>query len=463
MAVLSRENGLDLLRGALGGADLVIDALLGTGQARPLEGVLAEALDIVAEARRSAYPPKVLAADLPTGLNADSGAVDPHTVPADETVAFGLPKLGHYIAQRDVVGRLQVVDIGIPAGLDADLPLELLERRWVRERLPERPPTANKGTFGRVLSLSGSITFPGAAYLCTAAAARAGAGLVTFACVRALLPALSARLAEGTFLPLPDEDGFLSPAAIETIAAELPRYTVLLAGPGLGNRPSVAAALRALLPRVPAELRVVLDADALNILAETENFPTLLPEACVMTPHPGEMARLTRSSIAEVQAARLDVALRCAREWRAVVVLKGAGTIVAAPDGRAWLAPFATAALASAGTGDVLAGTIAALLAQGMPPAEAAACGVFLHGTAGELLRKEMGDAGVLASDVLAALPRARQDVLGQTPQPPGPTGLGGFAGLGGALGNLGGIGGGLGALGGLPGGLGGFGGTPSP
>jgi hydroxyethylthiazole kinase-like uncharacterized protein yjeF len=183
----------------------------------------------------------------------------------------------------------------------------------------------------------------------------------------------------------------------------------------------------------------------------------------VITPHPGEMARLTRSSIADVQAARLDIALRCAHNWRVVVVLKGAGTIVAAPDGRAWLAPFATAALASAGTGDVLAGTIAGLLAQGLPPAEAAACGVFLHGTAGELLCKEMGDAGVLASDVLAALPRARLDVLGQTPQPPGPMGLGGFAGLGGALGNLGGVGGGLGALGGLPGGLGGFGGAPSP
>jgi ADP-dependent NAD(P)H-hydrate dehydratase / NAD(P)H-hydrate epimerase len=469
MAILSEENGIDLLRGALGGADLVIDALLGTGSSRPIEGVMAEALDAVATARTGAYPPKILAADLPSGLDADSGAVDPHTLPADQTVAFGLPKIGHYTPQRDVIGRLQTVEIGIPAGLDQELPLELLQTRWVREHLPERPPNANKGTFGKVLSLTGSLTFPGAAYLATAAAARAGAGLVTFACARTLIPILSGRLAEGTFLPLADEDGFLAASAVDAIVEEAANYTVLLAGPGLSQRAAVAQALRALLPRLKdGQTRLVLDADALNILSATDNFAALLPAGCILTPHPGEMARLTGRSVAEVQAHRLDIALAQAKAWNAVIVLKGAGTVVAAPDGRAWLAPFATAALASAGTGDVLAGAIAGLLAQGMEPGEAAACGVFLHGTAGELLRKEMGDSGVLASDVLEALPRARLDVLGLTQPAAAGMGLGNMAGLGnlGGLGNMAGLGGlgAAGGLGGLPGGgLGGLGGLGGP
>jgi ADP-dependent NAD(P)H-hydrate dehydratase / NAD(P)H-hydrate epimerase len=244
---------------------------------------------------------------------------------------------------------------------------------------------------------------------------------------------------------------------------------VLLAGPGLSQRASVAQALRALLPRLKdGQTRLVLDADALNILSATDNFAALLPAGCILTPHPGEMARLTGRSVAEVQAHRLDIALAQAKAWNAVVVLKGAGTVVAAPDGRAWLAPFATAALASAGTGDVLAGAIAGLLAQGMEPGEAAACGVFLHGTAGELLRKEMGDSGVLASDVLEALPRARLDVLGLTQPAAAGMGLGNMAGLGnlGGLGNMAGLGGlgAAGGLGGLPGGgLGGLGGLGGP
>ncbi|HLZ71424.1 MAG TPA: NAD(P)H-hydrate dehydratase [Dehalococcoidia bacterium] len=461
--VTSAEDDADLatLRSWLTGSDLVIDALLGTGRARPIEGALAGVLDAVQAARASVPPPKILAVDLPSGLDADSGAVDAHTVAADQTVTFQYPKLGLYTPEREVAGRLQVVEIGIPPAAAQELPLELLERSWVRKHLPERPASANKGTFGKVLSLTGSLQYVGAAYLSTAAAARAGAGLVTFACVHSILPILAAKFSEGTFLPLPEEDGFLAVGAASRVIAELERYDVLLAGCGLSHRDSTSVAFTDLLGRIPMNLKgFVFDADALNILSEVDGWSALVPPGGVLTPHPGEMARLLGTSVAEIQAKRMETAANAAQRWQQVVVLKGAGTIVAAPDGRTWLSPFSNPALASAGTGDVLAGTIAGLLAQGLPAPEAAACGVFLHGTAGDLLRKELGDAGVLASDVLEALPRARQDVLGLTPAPAAP-----FPGLGGGMGAMGGMGGlaGLGGLGGLgAGGAAGGGAWPS-
>ncbi|MHB8577560.1 MAG: NAD(P)H-hydrate dehydratase, partial [Dehalococcoidia bacterium] len=269
------------------------------------------------------------------------------------------------------------------------------------------------------------------------------------------------KLSEATFLPLADEDGFLTKDAAPEVIDELSRCDVLLAGCGLSQRSSVQALLEAVLFDLPQNLKgAVLDADALNYLAGVDGWWKRLRPGCVLTPHPGEMARLTGKTVADVQAARLATASDAAAAWQQTVVLKGAGTIVAAPDGRAWLSPFSTAALASGGTGDVLAGLIAALIAQGLAAPEAACCGVFLHGTAGDLLRKELGDAGVLASDVLAALPRARQEVLGLSVPAPS-FGMGGMGGLGnlGGFGGSGGGGGGLQGLGGLPGGLQGLGG----
>ena len=444
--IMSAEDDPELqsLKEAITGADLVIDALIGTGRARPIEGKLAEILGALSAVREATMPFKLLAVDLPTGLDADNGTVDRLTVAADQTVTFGFPKLGLYTQERDVAGRLQVVDIGIPAGLEEDLPLELLATAWVRKLMPARPAGANKGTFGKVLSLTGSGNYIGAAYLSTAGAARAGAGLVTFACGRSLVPVLATKFSEATFLPLPDEGGFLAGGAASAVMEEIGRYDVLLAGCGLSQRASVATELRSLLQSLPKDLKgVVLDADALNILSQTESWWTLLPEGCVLTPHPGEMARLTGLSVDEIQGKRMAVAHDSAQKWRQVVVLKGAGTIIAAPDGRVWLSPFSNAALASAGTGDVLAGAVAAMQAQGLPAAEAACCAVFLHGTAGDLLRKEMGDAGILASDVLNALPKARQEILGLNTAPL-PFASGGF----GALGGAGGLGG-AGALGG--------------
>ncbi len=443
---VAQDPEFEKLREAITGADLLIDALLGTGQARPIEGDLAGVLDTMRSVRQGSMPPKLLAVDLPTGLNADNGEVDPHALAADQTVTFGFPKLGLYTQKRDVAGRLQVVEIGLPAGAENDLPLELLATSWVRKQLPQRPAGANKGTFGKVLSLTGSMNYVGAAYLSTAAAARAGAGLVTFACAATLLPILASKFAEATFLPLPDEGGYIAAGASARLLQQLEQYDVLLAGCGLSQEASVATELQALLGSLPQTLKgIVLDADALNNLATRDGWWASLPAGCVLTPHPGEMGRLTGKSVEEIQSARMAIASEAATKWQQTVVLKGAGTIVAAPDGRVWLSPFSTAALASAGTGDVLAGTVAAMLAQGLPAPEAACCAVFLHGTAGDLLRKEMGDAGVLASDVLGALPRARQEILGLTVAAPS------FA-FGGGQGGMAGAGGGM--AGGMPAGI---------
>jgi NAD(P)H-hydrate epimerase len=462
MLAADDDPGQEALRRVLTGADLVIDALLGTGRARPIEGTLAAVLDSVRAAREVSVPPKILAVDLPTGLDADSGAVDAHAVAADQTVTFEYPKLGLYTPERDIAGRLQVVEIGIPAGLGAELPLELLDTKWVRRLLPERPASANKGTFGKVLSLTGSGLYVGAAFLATAAAARSGAGLVTFACARSLLPILAVKFSEATFLPLPDHDGFLAAAAAEPVREALAGYDVLLAGCGISQEGEVPQLVEALLASLPEQLKgAVLDADALNNLAKVAGWWERLRPGCVLTPHPGEMARLTGKSVAEIQAQRMDAASEAAKRWQQTVVLKGAGTIIAAPDGRVWLSPFSNPALASAGTGDVLAGAIAGFIAQGLAAPEAAACGVYLHGTAGDLLRKELGDAGVLASDVLAALPRARQEILGLNVAASAPAWGGGMGGLGAlaGLGGMGNAGGGLGQMG--LGSLGGLGGGP--
>lgn len=402
------------LEALLGEAELVVDALLGTGRARPIEGALAEVMGRLAEARRRRPAPRLLAVDLPTGLDADSGAVDPLCLPADLTVVLGHSKVGlHSLPGAEYVGRLQVVEIGLPKELGQELPYELMEGRWAGAALPSRPADANKGTFGRALVVAGSVHYVGAAALATAAAGRAGAGLVTLACARSIYPILAAKLSEATFLPLPDVEGQLSAEAVPPLRQALKDgYDALLVGCGLGQSGYVRAFVRTLLPALRGDgLRgVVIDADGLNALAGSEWWrQTAVP--LVVTPHPGEMARLTGQSIEEIQAQRLATAVRFAQSWGCVVVLKGAHTVVAAPDGRARLSPFANPTLATAGTGDVLAGAIASLLAQGLAPFEAASLAVFLHGRAGERLGRELGAAGALAGDLLPLLPLVMQEL----------------------------------------------------
>jgi NAD(P)H-hydrate epimerase len=378
--------------------------------------------------------------DVPSGLNSDTGAVDPYTLPADLTVTMAAVKRGHILMPGpEVVGQLVVGDIGLtPAHYPGDVTLEMATAAKVAAMLPPRPVNANKGTFGTALLVAGSMSYTGAAILAGQAATRSGAGLVTLAPPQAIHPILASRLAEATYIPLPHAEGAIAPEAARLLTAKLEGVDALLIGPGLSQAAPTVAFLKELLSGKAAEPQrqvgfrqagtetqykdqtanplppLILDADALNILADQNEWWKLLPANCILTPHPGEMGRLMGSTVKEVQAKRLEVAGEMAARWGQIVLLKGAHTVIAAPDGRMMVMPFANPALAKAGSGDVLAGTIVGLRAQGLEAFEAAVAGAYLHGLAGELTRESLGATAVIAGDLIGFLPLAIREVCGE-------------------------------------------------
>ncbi len=403
---------LAALHSELGRSDAVIDAILGTGRGRAIEGRMADVLGALGEARSGSMAPRLVAVDLPTGLDADTGAVDPHTVAADITVALGYCKVGLFLSPgAEYVGQLQAVDIGMPSGVRPRAALTVLDRAWARAHLPPRPGDAHKGTFGRVLVVGGSRWYRGAPVLAAEAAYRVGAGLVTVCSPASIVDHLASRLREATWLPAADHDGVLAAdAAREWYGRE---FEAACLGPGLADTGYTRALVRAACfgTRPPAGRGTVIDADALNALAAMRPWPAPFPAGSVLTPHPGEMSRLLDRPIRDIQADRLGAARSAAAAWDVVVVLKGAGTVIAAPDGWAALSPFANPLLATAGTGDVLSGAIAGLLAQGVEAPVAAALGVFLHGMAAERLAAEYGSGGLLAGELAAEIARAVRDL----------------------------------------------------
>ncbi|MDA0352128.1 MAG: NAD(P)H-hydrate dehydratase [Chloroflexi bacterium] len=443
-------------------ASAVIDALLGIGASpreRPIAGALAEILRRLRATERRVPAPQILALDVPTGVDADSGYADPLAVNASATVTFGFAKVGLYsVPGRANAGRVIPVDIGIPKAASADLPFEELRLRDLKAVMPERRDDANKGTFGTVTIAAGSRRYPGAARLAAEAAARSGAGLVQLAAPEVIQPLLVHGLPDVIHEPLPSTDGTLDASAARALLRALNggRSNVLLVGPGLSLSNESRAFVRHLLAGIddidgPSAL--VLDADALNVLADDPEWWTRLALPRVLTPHPGEMARLTGTSVEQVQATRLDTAAAYAKLTNSVVVLKGACTVIAAPDGTARLSEAANAMLATAGTGDVLAGLIAGLIAQGLAPYDAAAVAVYVHADAGRRVAESHGTAAGLAQDLLAVLHESRRLL-----EPTGAgAGLPDFSALGG-MGGAGGMGGG-----GMPGmaGLGDAGGLP--
>ncbi len=455
---VSEDEGFEALEALLAGAEAIVDALLGSGAARPIDGDLAQIMQRLAAVRSRAVKPKLVAVDLPTGLDADSGRLDPLAVAADETVTFHAPKVGLYMQPgAAAAGSVQQVEIGIPAGLDEDLRTEVLERRAAKSLLPARPSDAHKGTFGRVLVIAGSSRYPGAAVLAARGAYRAGAGLVTIAAPASIAMHLIAAVPEATLLPLPEHDaGVISGhAAWELVRDEIADVDSVVLGCGFGTHDHSGVFVRRfLISEEAAAVRgVVVDADALNLLTADMS---VLPNAAaplVLTPHPGEMGRLTDRSTDDVQGRRLALARDRAAEWGCHLVLKGANTIVAAPDRRARVSEVAQPALATAGTGDVLSGVIGALLAQGLDPFDAATLGVYLHGDAGNRAARAMGTIGVTAGDVADQIALASRALAGEEPvEAPA---LGGF-GMGGSMGDAGGLGGLGQTAGGLEGLLGG-------
>lgn len=398
----------------LGRCDLVVDALFGVGVSRPLEGLAASVVDAIA---RCSLP--VVAVDLPSGIASDTGESLGPAPRADLIVTLGLPKRA--LAVRAFEGaEVLVADIGLPVAAieSVDVRQRVLTVSAAARRLPTRPPEGHKGTFGHVLVVAGSPGKSGAAVLAAMGALRAGAGLVTVAAPALLAPLLAVKLNEAMTLALPEsETGALGAGAAARLLEEAARRDVLVVGPGLGVEPETARVISELLGAL--ERPAVVDADGLTAFAGRAR-DLRADAARVLTPHPGEMARLLGCSIADVQRDRVETARELANRSGAVVVLKGARTVVAEPaeDGRGlvYINPTGSPALASGGSGDVLAGIVGALLAQGVDPLDAAALGVYLHGAAGDSGRDVGGLAGEVAERVPAvwsALATAESEARG--------------------------------------------------
>jgi hydroxyethylthiazole kinase-like uncharacterized protein yjeF len=409
-------------------ADLVIDALFGIGVRLPIRDTAQRVMRYVRQslnernsARRAKTqldaaapgqiqrPPKqyVLAVDCPSGTDCDSGAADSVAIQADITLTFIAAKPGLLtFPASGLAGQLIVVPLSMPESLKLEklAKTTVTDNETARDLLPARPLDGHKGTFGRVLLVAGSDEMPGAAGLAARSAYRAGAGLVEVATTPAAVRVLQTHLLEAVWTTL-------DTSAIETVLERLSTANALVIGPGMGSKDLAKTVIISMLKHAQddyAKLPVLIDADGLNALAATNDWPKMLPPNAILTPHPGEMARLTGVTTGDVQKDRMALAAKSAADWNAIVVFKGAHTVVAAPDGRVAVSPFKSDALAKGGTGDVLSGLIGGLCAQGLKPYNAAVAGVYVHGLAGMIAAERTGyAASVLASEVADAIPAA--------------------------------------------------------
>jgi NAD(P)H-hydrate epimerase len=390
--------------GQAAGSEVIVDALLGTGLRQEPSGLAARAIaDLLAWSRERGVP--VVAVDVPSGLPSDTGEVGWPTLEAAVTVTFAAHKYGHVLPPAcDRVGEVSVAEIGIPAATLRPR-LWLLEAADARAAYPPRAASAHKGVFGHVLVIGGSVGKTGAAVLAAGAALVSGAGLVTVATAEPALPVVASARAELMTEPLPvSASGGLDREAVARALALAKERDAVVLGPGLGQQASTQEFVREFVRRCAAPL--VIDADGLNALAGGKGPERLRRNApTVVTPHPGEMARLSGSTTQEVQRRRLEAARALAMEAGVVVVLKGQRTIVAGPDGRAAVNPTGNPGMATGGTGDVLAGMVGALLARGTEAWTAAGAAVYLHGAAGDLARDRRGEESLVAGDLLDALP----------------------------------------------------------
>lgn len=413
VSCLSEPSSLAVVLNSLGPHKLVVDAMLGTGFTRAPEELTAVAIGWVNE---QAAP--VVAIDLPSGVDASTGGIPGAVVKAAMTVTFAFPKVGLVsFPGAACAGEVVCVPIGIPVCVAEKATDEfvLVDGAVAAELLPQRPQNGHKGTFGHLLVVAGALGKSGAAALAAEAGMRAGAGLVTLAVPSGIHAVVAGKLTEVMTTPLTEVSGEISLQAMEELLELGDGKQALAIGPGLGQGSEVAALVRRLLKESP--LPVVVDADGLNALAgHLEVLDTRRDRLTVLTPHPGEMARLCGESVDAVQSGRFVVAREFARKYGVVLVLKGARTVTAFPDGRVRINASGHPGMASGGMGDLLTGVIGGLMAQGLSAESAAVLGVYLHGLAGDRLLTTRGDAGLLASDLLHELPIARLSLHKEMP-----------------------------------------------
>jgi hydroxyethylthiazole kinase-like uncharacterized protein yjeF len=387
--------------------DVIVDGIFGTGFAGTPEGLYAAAIDVLN--KTDAF---ILSIDIPSGVNGDDGQFKKTCVIADATATMCLPKRGNYLFPgRAFCGELYTIDIGIPYTLiDYEYP-RVTEYDDVAAMLPYRPPDGHKGTFGHVLVIAGARGFSGAAAMAAHAALKVGAGMVHLAAPRGIMDALESKLLEVVKLPLeqtPEET--ISPQAYSTLEPLLKSSEAIVIGPGITTHPETARFVQTILPHITSPL--VIDADAINILAQFPRLISKIKAPIVLTPHPGELSRLIKMNPGQINKKRIDLAAKYAKEFNCVMVLKGAPTVVSTRSGVTFINPTGNSGLASGGSGDVLVGMIGGLIAQKMTPLNAAVAAAFLHGLCADLVIEESNEYSLVAGDLIEYIPEALNFIL---------------------------------------------------
>ncbi|MBX9689698.1 MAG: NAD(P)H-hydrate dehydratase [Candidatus Obscuribacterales bacterium] len=404
------ENDLEPLKTSIWETSAIVDALLGTGLDRPVEGLYAELIEMMNESARP-----ILSVDIPSGINSDTGQIMGTAVRAAATATFGSIKPGLLCHPGAMLaGEIKIIDIGLP--LPESLPEELRDSlpqleipRWflatafdLQEKLPVRPSDSHKGSFGQILLVAGSLGMTGAALMAAKSGLRSGAGLAILATPKSLLHALPAE--EVIYKGLSEtEAGTISLDALRDIEAEMERAQVMVIGPGLSSNVETIQFVHELVKKV--RVPCVIDADGLNALSQNIKILADTEGGFVFTPHPKELSRLTGKPVKDIQADRIRAAQDAAKRFGATIVLKGANSVVATPDDDVFIIPTGNSGMATAGSGDVLSGIIAGLIAQGLNRTWAAVAGTYIHGAAGDLAAAEIGEDGMLAGDILSCVP----------------------------------------------------------
>jgi len=395
---------LEEIQRAIQNSDLIIDAILGTGLQGKVTGLKAKIIDLINIANK-----EVVAIDVPSGLNADTGRIEGPCIKAAHTITLALPKIGLLIFPgASYAGKITIEDIGIPSYLlkNNKIKTNMVTKEIVKPLLPFRATCSHKGSFGKALILAGSVGMTGAAYLASEAAMRSGAGIVVLGIPRSLNPIMEVKLTEVMTLPLAEtEKQSLGEEAEETILKLMKNYSVLGIGPGISRQAETQRLVRKVIEK--SNIPLVVDADAIYALSED---PTILKKTktpLVITPHPGELAKLINKDVGYILNNQLDITREIAQKYGIVVVLKGARTIIANKEGETYINVGDNPGMATGGSGDVLTGIICSLIAQGADNFSAAITGVYIHTLAGDLARGIKGERGMIAGDILSQVPQA--------------------------------------------------------
>ncbi len=398
---------VESLEKELAKADIVVDALLGTGAEGAPRGLMKKVIDLI-----NKHSENTVAVDIPTGIDADTGEVRGEAIKAEYTVSLAYPKRGLYLYPgMDYAGEIEIADIGIPTGLEEDkINSELLTLAGISKKLFFRKPSSHKGSFGHLLVIAGSPGMTGAASLTALSALRVGAGLVTLGIPEDLNPILETKLTEVMTLPLPQsKDKTLCKEGFEKIKDFSQKCKAMAIGPGISSTKQTKELISTIIDQL--DIPLVIDADGINVLAGELSLLKKYKAPLIITPHPGEMGRLVGASVEEIQKDRIGFTMALARRIGAIVVLKGARTVIASKEGNSWVNLTGNPGMATGGSGDILTGIIGGLLTQKLSCLEAAKTGVYLHGYAADLAAQKKGEISLIASDILETIPEATRRI----------------------------------------------------